>query len=291
MILFLQAASSDLSAFESKSFMNWLKSSAYGSLLGSMLPILLFVLLVYFICIRPANKKRTLSRNQSKTENDKQITSIADVRKAEKLHVFNESVKILRADIESEIEKRQSDGTKDLYEANQSMIRKLKELLARKIGNDKDLEYVTWLFNCGSLRTEEEIKERQKSEFDCKYVNSGQYAEDCFVNKTLWGLGGFLIPFILCLLLFWKPLWVFAFVPAIFFGLLFSLIGMVIATNQNIDRAREHNVPANHPRLRHDLTERSVAGAAGVMSAISVGRHAKKATKELLDVDSWKTMK
>ena len=137
-------------------------------------------------------------------------------------------------------------------------------------------------------RTEEE---KAKTENDAHYVCSGQYERDCFVNKTAWGWGSFFIVFLLCLLFFWQDLWVFSVPIALLFALIASLIGIAIASKQNIDNATEHGVPKNHPRLQHDKNDLKMAGIGAIGAAASIGHNAYKAGKEIADVDHWKKMK
>ena len=265
--------------------------SDFKELFACIIPFFLFVLLVYLIWIRPANKKRKISKEENKCSAPGKITSVADVRKIEEQNDFDASIKNLHEKIQAEINTRQNNNDESLSDVNQFMISELTKLLKMDIKTKQDFEYVDWLFNDGLLRTEDEIKARQKFEYNTKYLNSGQYAEDCFINKTVYGTFGFFLPFTLSLLIFWKKLGFLSFIPATFIGLFLSIVGMVIATEQNITRAKEHDVPINHPRLQHDLNERNIAKAAGIISAISIGKHTKKAIKDVTNVDSWKEFK
>lgn len=219
--------------------------------------------------------------------NDSTITSVADARRVQRIHEFNEKVKNLRSDIQYRMERRLEDDTPELKQANAFLASQMKKLLEMPINNEADYEYVYWLFNYGDLRTEEEINARKKAENDAHYVCSGQYETDCFINKSAWGWGGFLIPFFLFTLCFWESLWIFAVPIGAMIGCIGSLIGMAIASKQNIDNAMEHGVPSNHPRLRHDKNELKMAGIASIGAAASIGHHAYKAGKDLADVNHW----
>lgn len=219
--------------------------------------------------------------------NNSTVSSVADARRAQQIHDFNEKVKRLRSDIEYHMKRKLEDKTPELQQANAFMAAEMKKLLERQIYNEKDYEHVYWLFNYGDLRTEAEINARHKAENDARYVLSGQYERDCFANKSAWGWGAFFIVFFLCLLFFWESLWILAIPIALMFALIASLIGMAIASKQNIDNAMEHGVPSNHPRLQHDKNELKMAAVGSIAAAASIGHHAYKAGKDLADVDHW----
>ena len=228
--------------------------------------------------------------NEQKTINaggNTMISSVEEAQRIKKTYDFNQKVKDLREWIQNEIEYKQDDDTPELKQVNEFLISELKKLLVMPIHNDKDYEYVSWLFNCGNLRRESEINARRKAESDAHYVLSGQYESDCFVNKSLWGWGGFLITFFIFLGLLWKELWILAVPIAALPALIASLIGMAIASKQNIDNAIEHGVPKSHPRLQHDKNELRMCGIGAAAAAGSIYHHGKKATKELLDVEHW----
>lgn len=223
--------------------------------------------------------------------NNSTVSSVADARRAQQIHDFNEKVKSLRSDIEYRMKQKLEDKTPGLQQANAFMAAEMKKLLERPIYNEKEYDYVYWLFNYGDLRTEAEINARHKAENDARYVLSGQYERDCFANKSAWGWGAFFIVFFLCLLFFWESLWIFSVPIALLFALIASLIGMSIASKQNIDNAMEHGVPSNHPRLQHDKNELKMAAVSSIAAAASIGHHAYKAGKDLADVDHWPKQK
>ena len=127
----------------------------------------------------------------------------------------------------------------------------------------------------------------EKARRDADYVLSGKYERDCIFNKTVGGLGSFLITFLIFLALLWKELWIFSVPIALIPALIASMIGMAIASKMNIDNALEHNVPKNHPRLRHDRNELRMCGIGAAGAAASIYHHGKKAGKELMDVEHW----
>lgn len=223
---------------------------------------------------------KTMSYNQT-------INSVADARRAQDFHDFNKRVNDLHERIQHEIEWKQRETSPDLKQANAFLISEMKKLLEMPIHSDKDYEYVSWLFNYGKLRTESEINARKKAESDARYVLSGQYETDCFVNKSLWGWGGFLITFFIFLGLLWKELWILAVPIAALPALIASMIGMAIASKQNIDNAKEHGVPKSHPRLQHDKNELRMCGIGAAAAAGSIYHSGKKACKEIMDVEHW----
>ena len=248
-------------------------------------------------CIRLEEKRRKLEEKNFQKQiwdpnyykaggnymyNNSTVSSVADARRAQQIHDFNEKVKRLRSDIEYHMKRKLEDKTPELQQANAFMAAEMKKLLERQIYNEKDY---------GDLRTEAEINARHKAENDARYVLSGQYERDCFANKSVWGWGAFFIVFFLCLLFFWKSLWIFAVPIALMFALIASLIGMAIASKQNIDNAMEHGVPSNHPRLQHDKNELKMAAVGSIAAAASIGHHAYKAGKDLADVDHWPKQK
>ena len=215
------------------------------------------------------------------------ISSVSDARRVQNLHAFNEKVRDLRERIKNEIEWKENDDTPELKQVNTFLISEMKKLLERQIYNEKDYEYVLWLFNYGKLRTESEINARRKAESDAHYVLSGQYESDCFLTKSAWGWGSFFITFFIFLGLMHNEPMIIVVPIALIPALIASMIGMAIASKQNIDRAKEHGVPKNHPRLQHDKNELRMCGIGAAAAAGSIYHHGKKATKELLDVDHW----
>ena len=219
------------------------------------------------------------------------ISSVSEARYAQQVYDFNKKVQQLRSDIEYRMKRKLEDDTPELKNANAYLASQMKKLLDMPIYNEKDYEYVYWLFNYGNLRTEAEINARKKAENDAHYVCSGQYERDCFANKSAWGWGSFFIVFFLCLLFFWDGLWIFAVPIALLFALIASLIGMAIASKQNIDNAMSHGVPKNHPRLQHDKNELKMAGIGAIGAAAAIGHSEYKAGKDIADVDHWPKQK
>lgn len=215
------------------------------------------------------------------------ISSVSDARRVQNMHAFNEKVNDLRKRIQDEIEWKQNDDRPGLKQVNAFLVSEMKKLLERPIYNEKDYEYVSWLFNYGKLRTESEINARKKAESDAHYVRSGQYETDCFLTKSAWGWGSFFITFFIFLGLMHNEPMILVAPIALIPALIASMIGMAIASKQNIDRAREHGVPKNHPRLQHDKNELRMAGIGALGAAGSIYKHGKKATKDLLDVEHW----
>ena len=186
---------------------------------------------------------------------DMSVNSIEEARAIVEQKMFNDEKTSLQLCIKTEITRRQNDSCTELKEVNKYMIQQLKKLLDMPINCKSELEYVSWLFNNGELRTEAEIKETEEDEYNHWYINSGEYERDCFNNKTLLGWGGFLIVFPIVLLKLWDSLWIIAIPIALLFGFIASLIGMTIATHINIRKAVHHNVPTSHPRYIHDRNE------------------------------------
>lgn len=230
-------------------------------------------------------------KNPYKGGSDMPVTSVDEVRKFYKHKLFLDEKASLQLHIKSEIERRQHDPCSDYNEVNVYMIQELQKLLNIPIKCYSDLEYVTWLFNNGDLRTEEEIKELEEDEYNNWYLSSGEYERDCFNNKTLFGWGGFLIVFPIVLLKLWDSLLIFAIPIALLAGLTTSLIGMTIATHINIKKAINHNVPINHPRFQHDRTEMDIAKAGTIASIVHIGHKTKNSIKDFTNVDSWKELK
>lgn len=231
-----------------------------------------------------------VSLSEQKTINTGGNTMISSVDEAQRImknYEFNKKVNDLRNRIQHEIEWKQRDKTPELKQVNEFLISEMNKLLEMPIHSEKDYEYVSWLFNYGNLRTESEITSRKKAEYDANYVLSGQYETDCFLNKSAWGWGSFLITFFIFWGLLWKELWIFSIPIAVMIALIAALIGMAIASKQNIDRAIEHGVPKNHPRLQHDRNELKTCGIGAAAAAGSIYHHGKKACKELMDVDHW----
>lgn len=219
------------------------------------------------------------------------VTSVEEARKIQDEYKLKEDVKSFRKRIQTEISYLKNLDSPDVKEASDFLINELEGLYEMPINSKKELDYAEWLFNNGKLRTQSEIIQRRQDKRNYQYIKSGDYEMDCFINKTLWGAGGFIIPAAICIAKWWKSMWVFSIIPAIFIGGISSLIGMYIASEMNVERAKKYKVPPDHPRYIHDKNEMTVAKAAGVISAVSVGKHTKKAIKNVANVDSWKEFK
>ena len=230
-------------------------------------------------------------RNPYKGGDDMPVTSVDEARKIFEHKLFQDKKACLQLCIKSEICRRQNDACPELKEANTYIAKQLEGLLDIPIKCKSDLEYVSWLFNNGELRTESEIKERKENEYNNWYINSGEYERDCFNNKTLFGWGGFLIAFPLVLLKLWDSLWIIAVPIALLVGLTTSLIGMTIATHINIKKAVNHNVPINHPRYQHDRAEMTIAKAGTIATIVHTGLKTKRTIKDVSNTETWKELK
>ena len=224
------------------------------------------------------------------------ISSVEEARRMQAQVAFRHDVDDLHNRIRLQINQLDNDKTPELQEVNCYLADKLEAILNMPINDKQSLDYAEWLFNYGELRTEDEINERAKSESDAEYIQSGMYETDCFTNKLAWGGGGFLIGFILPLVAI-KDLSNPGIFVAIgwmvcgFVGTLFALIGMAMASKQNIDNAKAHNVPKNHPRYQHDRRELTLAGVSGIIAAGTIAHKASKTAKDIGNVDGWKEMK
>ena len=76
------------------------------------------------------------------------ISSVDEAHAIMQNYDFNKKVKDLRDWIQREIEWKKEDDTPELKQVNLFLVSKMEELLKKPIYNDKDYEYVSWLFNC-----------------------------------------------------------------------------------------------------------------------------------------------
>lgn len=224
------------------------------------------------------------------------ISSVADARRAQEYVEFMHKVDSLHDSIRFKIEELRNLDEPELKEVNEFMAGQMEELLNIPINDEDTLDYVEWLYNYGDLRTEEEIAEREKAINDSYYIDSGQYESDCKANKTAWGVCGFLAGFLITLAAvedFHNPaiFLVIGWMVCGFIGTLCAFIGMLIASGMNIETAKLHNVPKNHPRYQHDRRELALGGVSGVIAAGTIARKAHKTAKDIGNVDSWKEMK
>lgn len=221
--------------------------------------------------------------------NSQTISSVADVREFQRRVRFNQKINSLRDTLKLQLESLEEDDTPELREVNAFMAYKLRELLDVHINDEKTLEYIEWLYNYGKLRTEEEIAARTKTINIANYLQSGSYDSDCFNNNFLFGLVGFVLGF--GLIMSSGILWVFRLPLGIFIGGVVWLIAGIISRTININLAKKHNIPINHPSVMKERINRGVFIGSTIGAVAHTVSHAKKSVKDITNVDAWKEMK
>lgn len=208
---------------------------------------------------------------------DEEIKKIKDKEKKEQNKNFSKSKKELLSKIRDSIEI--CDNVID----KKVLIKLLKHPLETK----EDFDRLTYIYNSGNLRSNEDVRH-----FD-HYVKTKKERESFNNERHKVNVLAVFIPFITVFFivfikvgfpLFGVPLGLLA-------GGFAGYIGMIIGYNINISNAKYYCIPDDDPRVIDEKRKRAVGIASGIASGISIGRHAKSNAKELLEPDSWKEMK
>lgn len=184
----------------------------------------------------------------------------------------------------------------------------LKLILSIPSGSERDYDTKYFIYNNGIFRTKEEVEKwnekieqdllweklRRQSEATRKYIESGQYDEDCKQGRfTCWL--PFLINvglFLLCLL---DPYSMFNFGLFLLFISPVTLTITVILMNRHARHVQElsdyHNVSHSHPNYQNAVNTERAAKLGLIASAASAYHTVSKETKSMLDPDSWNVLK
>ena len=209
---------------------------------------------------------------------DKELKKIEESKHQKEKEKFNEDKEELLNEIK-----------RDLSSCDDIIKRKvLEELLKHPLETRKDYDRLKYVYNYGDLRSNEDVKQYDH------YINTKEQRENFDKERhkrnILIPLLSFVIVFIIVLAACNSDM--FIGIPlGIFFGLLAAYIVMMIGYKVNINNAKEYCIPDNDPRVVDEKRKRAVGIASGIAAGVSIGRHAKSNTKELLNPDSWKEMK
>ena len=225
------------------------------------------------------SKNPTLEINGVKIHfTNEELEKIKQQEKQEELKKFNNNKKNLLDQIKTSIKNCDDIVKKKVFE----------ELLKFPLETQADYDRLKYIYNNGSLRSNEDVKhydyyistEKQRANFDKerRKVN--------ILAPLLSFIIAFILVFAICKgdVLFGLP---FGFI----FGCLAAYLGTLLGYKINLSNAKDCCIQDNDPRVIDEKRKRAVGIAAGVVSGISIGRHAKSNAKELLNPDSWKEMK
>lgn len=215
------------------------------------------------------------------------ISSVEMARFYEKQETLSREIKNLKDAIQNNIETRERLGG----ELNDFYIQEYKKLLELPLNNIDDLEHVSWLFNYGNLRTDNE-----------KYVHSGRFKADCIrrnygvpITMFLIGFLPIIIPFIKEFYTPYTNSWLIGaflgFFPAAIVGLLLGLIGSIISHSINASVAKNMNTSESIKIAREEALKRNISIGATVAAVTHTAYKAKGAVKDVANVDGWKEMK
>jgi len=236
----------------------------------------------------------TLSQPSTSTT----VNSVEEARHQWAESDFNRRVQLLRERISDEIDYLDMNKSHETANANLFMTNEMKKLLTVQISTEEELDYTEWLFNDGNLRTNEEIRQRQQSLENTKYVLSGDLKSDCAKRTYFFSLIPFFITCGIIVLWFYRASY-HNWGPALFFGLpvgivvggFVGLIGSAIAHNINSSAAKNLNVPEADYITRLEKVKMGVSIGAAVGAAAHTVSHAKKSVKDITNVDVWKEIK
>lgn len=228
-------------------------------------------------------EKEDLKKSQSeKVYEENTIADVDDARMYEQKIELQKKIRELQEDIKLNIKIQTANNDNKL---RSFYIGEYEKLLAIPLTNESDYEHVRWLYNYGNLRTKNEI-----------YVHSGQFEKDCsrsnLITFSILFVFGFFIPVIACsgdgdikFGFFMGTL------PGICLGCFFGLIGLAISHHSNASAGQELNVQEAEPIIAKEIRGRNTAIASAALGAAVTMHNAKKAVKDISNVDSWKEMK
>lgn len=182
--------------------------------------------------------------------------------------------------------------TKSIKEEPSPIKRKVLQTLLKDATSKEDLEYRTWLYNEGKLRSNWEVEDYNRIKKKEAYRNGTNFDTSSKVTNV----ACFLIPFTICIaVIMSKPdasaLW-FIYLPvAVLVACFFSFISMMLGYSLNISRGKRKGLPESDIRLQNERAKRNIGAVSGAVAGASVYRHTKKAVKDIANVDSWKELK
>ena len=171
---------------------------------------------------------------------------------------------------------------KDAESRNLDKFR-IDELLQREIRSRVDYEEIEFIYDKGNLRSKEEIKEYRYNRQYNAFNNSRH-----LVN-TLSALIPFVIVFVITIII--CDIWIIGIPLGLIFGFMASVIGGVIGYTINICNAKGIGISENDPCVIEEKQTRRMAIVSGLAAGFTIGKHTKKAIKDIINVDGWKKMK
>ena len=170
--------------------------------------------------------------------------------------------------------------------------KKVLKTMIKNFTTKEDLEYRTWLYNNGKLRSNWEVEEYQIKHKQELYRNSTDFNTSSKLTNTVC----FIIPFTICIAAVMskpdaKALW-FIYLPvAILVACFFTFISIMLGYSLNINRGKRKGLLDNDVRLQDEKAKRNIGAISGIAAGTSTYRHTKRSLKEFLNVDSWKEFK
>ena len=217
------------------------------------------------------------NRNKKAEENDS-LTRLKQKREEEKRNFINK-VSVLKNKISASAEKC-SDRVDKIV---------LENLLNTEVSSEADYNRLLFMYNDGKLRSNDEVLEYDW-QIECqKRIKNYDY-ERHKVNIIAF-FAPFLSVFAIVSVLLWKPLWFIGMYIALFFAFIAGGIGMIIGYRINISNAKFYGMSDLDPRVQAERTKLGV-GITGTIGAAGYTAHsAKKAIKDITNVDGWKEFK
>lgn len=197
--------------------------------------------------------------------------------KQQSIRDFEEAVRRLKSAIKQDMENTDDNVRKKVLE----------NLYQRSIHTQTALCELDYLYNDGHLRTNEEVKiHNEWKQYSTQREN---YNEECHKRNILYWLIPFIIVFVIVMCIFD---WFILGIPiALIAGLVAAVIGSLIANSINIKRGEDYHVDEFDTRFQQEKLNKKIGIASSIAAGYSIGKNTKRATKDLLNVDSWKEMK
>ena len=179
--------------------------------------------------------------------------------------------------------------TEDFNETSDVVRKKvLEQILKLPITDDFQYADVDFLYNDGNLRSNSEVIYRKR--YLATQKKRTKYDSEVRMTNIL----AFTIPFILITFVVGvgcNDLGIVGLIIALIPGLMSGIIGSIIGHTINIDNAKLYCIPDNDPRVIKEKSKRVGDVIVGIGTAASLGKHTKKAVKDITSVDRWQEMK
>lgn len=182
--------------------------------------------------------------------------------------------------------------TKSLINEKSEIKQKVLKTMIKDFTTKEDLDYRTWLYNDGKLRSNWEVEEYEAERKKALYRSSTNFDTSSKMTNTIC----FIIPFTFCFAAVMskpdaKSLW-FIYLPiALLLASFFCFISMMIGYSLNIKRGKRKGLEDTDQRMLNEKYKRNLGAVTGAISGVSTYHHAKRSLKDFMNVESWKELK